>query len=245
MLKKLIIFGCLVFACALVGCGDEDEGTSVTIEGSGVITTRTIEVGANQTFNVCCALDVTVTESSTPSLTVEGDDNIVSEIVVTESNGELKLAYQDNVSVSTRHTVSVVIGTATINGLTASGASRVSVRNTPDGGTFNLTASEASNVTIVGMNTASLDADVAGASTVELDGQATSQDLIVSGASVFRGYDLTGQDVSVVASGASTAQVHASMSLTGSASGASHISYDGNPTTVTVTTMDASTCTAR
>ncbi|MBT6179808.1 MAG: hypothetical protein HOI23_21385 [Deltaproteobacteria bacterium] len=33
MIKKLLIAGCLVFACALIGCGDEDGDSSANSGG--------------------------------------------------------------------------------------------------------------------------------------------------------------------------------------------------------------------
>jgi phage shock protein PspC (stress-responsive transcriptional regulator) len=79
------------------------------------------------------------------------------------------------------------------------------------------------------MRAAKLDLEVSGASQVNVEGQSEKLEARVTGASTLDAFELAARQVEVDASGASTAQVSADVSLRAEATGASHIRYRGNP----------------
>ncbi len=125
-----------------------------------------------------------------------------------------------------------------------SGSVKGSIKDFRSSHVFNLDVSGASNVSgniVVGDATLG----VSGASKVQLNGSAENMAADVSGASTF---DLSGfavNDAQVVVSGASSAAINVKGRLDADVSGASRVSYTGDPTLGNVNTSGSSTLTRR
>jgi len=74
-----------------------------------------------------------------------------------------------------------------------------------------------------------LTCDFSGASKANLAGKVTSQRVMLAGAGQYEAKDLVSEEVTVELSGAGKAVVHATESLSASASGAAMVRYAGNP----------------
>jgi len=223
MNKQLLGLMSCVALLATSGC------VVVDVSGSGYIDTREVEVSEFRAIDVCCGFDVDVYESEAPSLVITGDDNIIEDIIVTETDGTLKLELPREMTFRPSRRVDVSIGTAALDGVDASGGADVTVRGVPQGDAVVLDLSGGSSIEFTDVVTASLNADLSGGSDAELSGMATDQVIRLSGGSIFRGYELSGDAASVDASGGSRAQVAASTTLDVDASGGSSVRYDGEP----------------
>jgi hypothetical protein len=95
-----------------------------------------------------------------------------------------------------------------------------------------LVASGASKVNLSANGVAYSKLGVSGASKVIISGTGEKGDWTVSGASDLRGEEFATRDLTVIASGASSARVNASGTLNAKTSGASSIRYAGKPTVV-------------
>ena len=93
------------------------------------------------------------------------------------------------------------------------------------GGNLEVDLSGASQAGFSGIQIASLKADLSGSSNIEMVGSAETQDVDVSGASIYHAGELDSRFVTLEASGASTVLVRASESLQLEASGASTVEY--------------------
>ena len=110
----------------------------------------------------------------------------------------------------------------------ASGASRVMLDDFSSEDPLEIEASGASRVE-GDLNTGDVHIAASGASNVKLSGRGNNLRAIASGASHIDLGDFKGRDTSAIASGASTIRVFAKGRLDAIASGASHITYLGNP----------------
>jgi len=127
-----------------------------------------------------------------------------------------------------------------LRGLAASGASRGTISDFSSAENLDLDVSGASKVT-GDITAGDADFEISGASTVQLEGSANNMDANVSGASRFNLGGFTVNNANVTFSGASTGTVNLSGKLDANLSGASKLSYIGEPTMGTMNITGAST----
>ena len=156
------------------------------------------------------ALEATIAFGDSESVEViapEGAQNCVS---VTTSNGLVRVVRECDGDVGGRSVEVRIVATA-LREIRLRGAVRARV---------------------AGLDTELIDVDLEGASDLSVSGVATRAQLEVSGASRLRAGDLTCESISIIASGASQADIHCTGSFEADASGASNIVCRGDPQNV-------------
>jgi hypothetical protein len=157
------------------------------------------------------------------SVEIEADDNVLP-LIKTEVRGDtLHIERENKISFNTNRLVAK-ISLPELNGLNVSGASRARIS---------------------GVVADDLKLEASGASRIEISGVAEEVDADLSGASRLEAGNLQVERAEVDASGASTANVFVSESIKAEASGASSISYAGNPKSVDKNASGASSVSAR
>lgn len=202
--------------------------TKERVRGNGNVKTETRNSGTFHSIDVGGAIDVYVKQDSISSVRVVTDENLMG-YVKTESNGErLSIYTQRGVNLSGTQNVKVYVSGPSFSHLEASGASNIyGETRITSSGKIGLHATGASSVKL-DIDAPSIEADITGASDMTLRGTTKSISVDCTGASGFRGFELMTENADVDASGASHADVFASVKLDASASGASHIKYKGN-----------------
>lgn len=200
----------LVFAAALaiglafsISCG---FSSLRGVQGSGTAKTETRTVGNFTKIDVGGAINVEVAVQKDFSVVVEADDNLLANIK-TETSGDTLKIYSEN-SISPKTRINVKISMPKLEKLDVSGASNGIVTN---------------------VNADSLDLKASGASKIKIEGIAKKLNADASGASTVDAENLKAEDANVEASGASSSIVNASNELKADASGASKITYVGEP----------------
>jgi RNA polymerase sigma factor (sigma-70 family) len=196
--------------------------------GSGKDATKDIEAADFTGVEVGQAFQVDITRGDKFRVTVTADDNVLPLIKADKKGSTLRIRLDsDHRSVHTR-TLKVAITMPALEGLNASGASRVTFKGFKGKGTFKAEASGASKLEGE-IEAGKVELEASGASKVSLKGAAKEGKLEASGASRLglADYALDSADVSL--SGASSADVQAKSKLDYSVSGASHLEYQGEP----------------
>ena len=187
------------------------------IKGSGTSKTEQRNVTGFKRVDAGGAINVEVDAQKDFSVNVEADDNLL-QYIKTEVNGDtLKIYSEGRISPSAK--LNVKISMPEIEGINLSGAS--------DGRISNVKADE-------------LELKVSGASEVSINGEAKTLEADASGASTINAENLKVEDANVEASGASKAMVSATNNLEADASGASKISYTGEPKNIKQNSSGAS-----
>lgn len=192
------------------------------VQGSGTSKTESRNVSGFTKVNAGGAINVEIAAQKDFSVTVEADDNLLTNIKTEVSGDTLKIYSEDRISPKTP--IKVIISMPTIEGLDISGASSGSV---------------------VGVSANSLDLKASGASKIKIDGIAKELNADASGASTIDAENLKVEDADVEASGASKAVVAATNDLKADASGASKISYTGEPKNIKQNSSGASSVTKK
>lgn len=199
----------LALLVAMTGCGHLKWGNSHGLSGSGKIKTEKRDVGAFTSVDVTGAYEVEIVCQKQPGLEVEGDDNILPVVQTYVENGTLHIESERGFNV--KNPIKVRITTTNLEGLSSSGASKI---------------------TLEGVKNEQLVIETSGASKIDAAGETKSLEIESSGASKVDVQDLRATRVKVSLSGAGRAQVYASEEVNADVSGASSVTYYGEPKVV-------------
>lgn len=209
----------LVFGAGLVLAGTGCGLLGPSITGSGHTVTKEYELSGFSKLAVGHAFQVEIAQAPKHSVAITVDDNLVEYLDVSKSGETLRIRFQPNINVRNA-TLKASVAMPELTGLDLSGAVRA---------------------TVAGFSSEkSLDVDLSGASKVGLRGSAGTLRISASGASHANLEEYRSGRTVVNVSGASHASVSPSGNLEAEASGASTVTYGGEPGDVKAHTSGAS-----
>ena len=222
-MKNVILFSLIILVIA-AGCRGLGRGE----RGSGHIVSDTRSASGFHSIEVSGAIDVYVKQDSSTAVKVEADDNLLQYVEVFTENSTLVIKTRSHRWLRPTNKIKVYVSNPLYREFEISGASSIRSEN-------EITSSEMLRVDLSGASNAKLEfnaprisADLTGASDLTIRGKTRDFEAGASGASQIKCFDLLTENTDVEASGASSAEVYASVRLAGSASGASNIKYKGN-----------------
>jgi hypothetical protein len=222
----LLIFG------LMVGCG-------FVLTGSGDLKTEEYAFSDFNRVEVSSAFEYEIRQSNSYGISITADDNVIEKVQVTKEGDTLKISLETTPRLGSL-TLKAVLTMPYLRGLTISGASRGIISGFSSDNDMDIKVSGASKVT-GDITAGDVDFNVSGASAVQLEGSANNIVANVSGASRFNLGGFMVNNANVTLSGASTGTVNLSGKLDANLSGASKLSYFGEPTMGNINTSGAST----
>ena len=228
---KRITLGLLAATVVLSGCccpwTVSRVVRSVTLRGSGNLVTQEMDFSGFKRLVISHAFVADVKQSDTYRVEITVDDNLVDHLDVSK-RGDTLYVGMDDISIFGDATFRATITMPTLDGLEASGASKVTATGFRSSNAFDLEVSGASSFQGE-IDCGDMHIRVSGASSATFDGTGRNADIGVSGASRARLGGFALQNVNIEASGASSATVNVAGRLNAEASGASTILYVGSP----------------
>ena len=180
-----------------------------SVHGSGNVASEVRGVDGFTGVDVSNVFEVDMTAGKDFLVEFHADDNLLP-YIKTEVRGEV-LHIETTEGIKSKSPLRVTITAPEISSINASGASKIAAS---------------------GVTSSALEVDASGASKLKISGDVTEVRIDVSGASSVDAESLKSRVASVDASGASKVSVNVSERLASHASGASKISYSGNPGSV-------------
>ncbi len=237
-MKKAIIIAAVVVAVAVISTVLILEGWPGGLVGSGNLETETYAFTDFNKVEISSAFEFEIEQSSSYSIEITVDDNIMEYVRVSQDGQTLKIGLRPATWIGPA-TLKASVTMPELNGLDISGASRGTVSDFISTEDLDIMVSGASRVTgdIVAGN---VDFDISGASTVQLEGSASNMDANVSGASSLKLDDFIVNNADVDFSGASSGTINLNGRLDADLSGASRLWYIGEPTMGNIDTSGAS-----
>ncbi len=244
VLALMMVAGLLTSCTVVVGSGNLKTENMDFIDFTGV------DIGG--------AFEVEIVQSDSFSVSITADENLFDYIQVYKHGSTLKISVQPAV-IFRSTTQRAEISMPELFNLELSGASCGTITGFESVDDLDIEVSGASSLDVEGMvagdmrfdisgasrvtgdvNADDVDFNVSGASTVRLQGTATDMKLDLSGASNAELGDFLVDNASIKFSGASRGTVHADGRLDIDLSGASRLTYTGDPTIGDVDISDAS-----
>lgn len=187
-------------------------------------TNQTREVSTFNKIDASGATSIIYRQSDTLSVVVNGEAADLEKIETKVSDNTLYIKTKGNIKSS----VKIRINGNNLNSVSLSGASSFKTSGVLKTDSLYFETAGASNVNI-DVVARSLNTNASGASEVNLSGTTQNLKADVSGASSLKAYKLIAENVSITASGASTAKVFSNSKLSANATGASTIKFKGEP----------------
>jgi hypothetical protein len=231
--------------------------TLVALQGSGSVIMETREVSNFEQVDVCCGMQLVLTQGEQEQLVLEGDDNILPEIETIVRGGTLNVHFRRNLGglrLRLSRPVIVHLQMATIYGITISGGGsletdrietdrietdRVTMEfsggsqgmiGALQAGIATLNASGGGQIDIDNLTVDTLNLEVSGGGrTTIVEGVATGQRVVISGGSRYLASGVESQTATLEVSGGGEAEVWVTEALRVQASGGSDVVYSGNP----------------
>ena len=200
------------------------------VSGDGNIVTRERPLNGFSGVDVGSAMDVVVSQDSTYSIKIETDNNLQDLIDVFVDHGVLHIYTRDGFNPNPSRKTVVYVSAPILKEFYVSGASSLrSTEKIQGTETVAIGVSGASHINL-DLNAPTVDLELSGASQANLKGETRDLSIQGSGSSDIKAYELLSENAHVDISGASSAEVYASIKLEADASGASKIKYRGNAT---------------
>jgi hypothetical protein len=202
------------------------------VHGNGNIKTEDRQVGDFKNVEVGGAAKVLVSQGDHPSVKIEGDENLLPYMEVTQQGDKIFIRERKGFHLLPTHEMRVYVTAPVFNSIDASGACDI-IGQTKIANPENLEmhVSGAGDIKME-IDAPQLKAEVTGSGSMYLKGQTKDVDLELTGAGHAHCYDLLAENTKVDISGAGSAEVYASVKLDASVSGAGDVHYKGNATTV-------------
>ncbi|MFT3743142.1 MAG: DUF2807 domain-containing protein [Pyrinomonadaceae bacterium] len=215
---KICILGMLLTVLVCGGCGIKMKPGEPSIVGSGVSKTDSRNIVDFKKIKAENAIDLDIKVTNGYSVIVKADDNIVANVVTKLDGDTLVISLKDGIDTKSR--VNVTITLPLLTSLELTGATNANISGVK-GDEFSLNATGAAKAKIAG-ETKSLKVKAVGASNVDTE-------------------SLSAEKANVESVGASSVTVSATSELNASATGASHVTYVGDPKTLNQSATDVST----
>jgi hypothetical protein len=224
-MKRLVV----ILLCSAVLFASCDFVHGKRIKGSGNVITQTRNLSGFNAIEAGGAVHVYVKQDPAFSVQVKVDDNLQQYVIVEEENGVLMIHQQNNTSLQTTEDLKVYVTLPSLKDLVVSGASSVTGENAFTGESIRINLSGASHADMK-LDFPNVSAELSGASKATFSGKTKDIKLSASGASTVKAFELFSETAVVELSGASDANVFASLKLDAGASGASNLRYKGEAT---------------
>ncbi len=196
------------------------------------------EVSSFDAISVGYGIDVHLHQSQKTSVSVKARKEIMDNIVTVVKNGTLVIKV-DNWKRKTRGRMDVTVHVPSLNGISASGGSDVYGKGnwSMDDLEINLSGGSDLEMELTANN---IEANASGGSDISLIGNADKIAINCSGGSDVEAKKFKVKHCEVSCSGGSDVDIHVTESIDASASGASDITYKGNPSQVRVQSSGSS-----
>lgn len=224
-MKKLFVllfaFSIFIFtSCHFIG--------GKRIHGSGNITTQERHVGQFHSIEARGSVDIFVKQDAIHSVKLEGDDNLLEFIEVTDDGGVLIIRERKGYNLKPRTGLKIFISSPEFKEIRVSGASDVTSQSKiSNPQSFFVKVSGAGDIRM-DVNSPKVTANVSGSGTINMKGEAKNFEAEISGAGDINCFEMMAENTNIKISGAGEADVYASVKLDARVSGAGSVNYKGN-----------------
>ena len=198
--------------------------TGERINGNGNIKTETRQLSNVSKVNVMGSLEV-VLEEGTPSLKIEGDENLLPYIETNVNGNELTIKTRDHINIQTNNSLKIYLSLQQFSALKIMGSGKIETANK-----FNNT--EKFTAELMGSGKISLNvhapsivADVMGSGDIIIEGETRDIEANIKGSGTFTGENLKSENALVSIAGSGDVTVFADIKLKINIAGSGNVRY--------------------
>lgn len=217
MLRFVLTSGCLL----TMGCGLVEPPVS----GSGKLITEKRDVAEFTQIEFAMPITLAVRKGDSSSIELMIDDNLISLVTTSVTNGVLHISSEKNLSPSDQ--CRVTITAPVVTRLSVAGAAEVSVEEL-SGSDSQLSIAGSGDIAAVASSD-KMRCEIAGSGAINVTGTCPSIDISIAGSGEITTNAIPADSVSIEIAGSGTVLTHANKTLDVSIAGSGDVTYSGEP----------------
>lgn len=224
-MKKLIqLVACGVF---LIGSA---VNAQVKINGNGKVVSQTRTTSGYDAIKISGFFDVNLVTGQEGKITIKGEENILSSIIVEVADNALKIHVKKGINLrpGTGQKVEITIPFEKISELSLSGSGDIISKSPIKNDKFSAKLSGSGDIDL-DVVTNSFDFNLSGSGDIKLKGNSDTLVIKLSGSGDIEAANLKSKNANITVSGSGDVKVNCNESLTARVSGSGDIKYIGNP----------------
>jgi len=187
------------------------------------------EISSFDEIHMGIAGDLYITQSSTTSLELEGDNDDLEEIITEVSNGKLTIKYKNNKGWKLgRDRITIHLSTPEISVISLGGSGKIMSQGLIESNDLTLSVSGSGKITLE-VNADELDQKISGSGNMYLSGEADRANISISGSGQLDAVDMEVDHYTVRISGSGKCKINVGDSLEANISGSGSVYYKGDP----------------
>ena len=229
-MKKLaltLVLLCFTFANA-------QKKNNRRIKESGVQTTQNRTTESYDAVNAGGSFKVVLVSGKEGTITIQGDENIITHIVTEVKNNELHIYFEKNLSITYRSEITITVPVEEISGITFSGSGDILSKTTLNATNFNVKLSGSGDVDI-DVNATKITASLSGSGDINITGKTKELEAKVVGSGDIDCGKLVSENATVAVSGSGDLKVNCTNNLEAKVAGSGTIKYKNKPATMNKT----------
>ena len=229
-MKKLaltLVILCFTFANA-------QKKNNRRIKESGVQTTQNRTTESYDAVNAGGSFKVVLVSGKEGTITIQGDENIITHIVTEVTNNELQISFEKNLSITYRSEITITVPVEEMSGITFSGSGDIVSKTRLNATNFNVKLSGSGDVDI-DVNATKITASLSGSGDINISGKTTELEAKVVGSGDIDCGKLVSENATVAVSGSGDLKVNCTNNLEAKVAGSGTIKYKNKPATMNKT----------
>ncbi|MCZ8198711.1 MAG: DUF2807 domain-containing protein [Flavobacterium sp.] len=226
-MKKLVLLS--VFMSISLANAQNWKGEK--IKGNGVQTTITRTTESYDEISAGGSFKVELVAGKEGTITISGDENIISHIVTEVNGSKLKIGFEKNKNYSYHSDIVITVPFEEISAVSFAGSGEIVTKDTITANNFeaNLTGSGDGDITV---NTKKLTTSLTGSGDLKISGTTEELEAKVAGSGDLSCSKLTAQNADVSVAGSGDLKVNCINKLKATVAGSGNIHYKSKPATI-------------
>ena len=222
-MKKLLLSLTVILSVAVVA--QAQFGWKNAIRGEGESIKRTIDLDRIDGVRSGFAANIYLTQGNRQSIEIEGQENILDNLIFDLENGILKI--KTDRQVRNHDPVSIHITLSSLREVSVAGSGNIKTMNHFDGlEDLKLKISGSGNI-VLDVDAENVDVRISGSGNMDLSGQASDLEVGIAGSGNLKAYELRAESSTIHIAGSGTANVHVQSELDARIAGSGDINYRG------------------
>jgi hypothetical protein len=198
------------------------------VKGNGVQTTITKTTESYDKISTGGSFNVELVLGKEGTITIQGDENIISHIVTEVIGNELKVYFEKNRSYNYKQDITITIPFEKISALSFAGSGNLIGKDVINANDFELKMTGSGNCKLE-INAKNVDVKFTGTGSLKLSGTAEELEAKTAGSGDLNCTKLVSQNADVSVAGSGSLEVNCTNNLVAKVAGSGNIQYKGNP----------------
>lgn len=222
-MKPIAFFLVAISLSSCFGFGGE------RINGNGVSASQDRSVGSFHSVSAMGSMNVIVSQSSSPSIKIQSDQNLLEYIETRNNGGTIEIYTREGYNLDPKTDITVYASAPDFKNISVSGSGKLKSTNKITGSSTLKAEVSGSGDILLDVDAPKVDTRISGSGSSTIKGTTKDFTAHISGSGDIHCFDLLSENTEIDIAGSGNADVYASKSLDIDIAGGGDVRYKGNP----------------